>query len=72
MLKHWTSEPYKRPPLWFIDETPGREFSQHLCCSGYNNDCYRNYDISQGIVNQALEGKKKNNNNKEYFKQDIK
>lgn len=33
MLKHWTSKPYKRPPFWFIDKTPGEEFSLHLCCS---------------------------------------
>lgn len=29
MLKHWTSEPYKRPS-WFIDKTPGRVFLASL------------------------------------------
>lgn len=31
-----------------------------LCVQGYYNDCYRNNDISQGIVNQAFEYKNKN------------
>lgn len=58
--------------LWYIDETPGRESSQHLCTQGYYNDCHINYDISQGIVNQAFEYKNKIQKKKKCFKQDSK
>lgn len=57
-------EPSKRPSFWYIDETPGREYSRHLCVQAYYNDCYRNNDISQGIVNQVFEYKNKNQKEK--------
>ncbi|XP_043849361.1 proto-oncogene tyrosine-protein kinase ROS-like [Dromiciops gliroides] len=58
MLKCWTSEPYKRPSFWFIDsclEHLEKMSTDIPGALGYYNDSYREYDISQGIVNQAFE-----------------
>uniref|UniRef100_A0A4W3JUD3 Tyrosine-protein kinase receptor n=1 Tax=Callorhinchus milii TaxID=7868 RepID=A0A4W3JUD3_CALMI len=60
MLKCWAREPHKRPSFRHIQSC-----LEHLKSSPqgslnalvYYNDSYSNSDISQGIVNQAFEGK---------------
>lgn len=48
--------PERGPPGTLTDHL-GESLPGISLAQGHHNDRYRHYDISQGIVNQALEGK---------------
>lgn len=70
MLKHWTSEPYKRPS-WFIDKTPGRVFLASLLLKDTTVIPTETMTSPRVLSIKHLRVNK-NNNKKVCFKQDNK